>query len=181
MTLPNAWARHHNQGTSGTSSLPKINKQAPIYYASPTDVFPGTSGRTTALAKGGLTPTDKVAQPLVCSLSFATPLTVPAGNFVSLLSQSAKTLSKRKRDGPTITNPYTKKTRPETTQNFHSGGTKNDSPSNVEDDNEIDYVPITNQAINSNMEGKDIWEEDGIAAMHCKVFYLKVFPPVNPH
>ncbi len=56
MMLPNAWARHHGQGTPGTRSLPRINKQASKYYAPTADVFPPvTSGGTTAMAKGGLT------------------------------------------------------------------------------------------------------------------------------
>ena len=90
MGSPNAWARCHGQSTPGTCSSPRINKQAPKYYAPPMDGFPVTSGGTTAIAKGGQTPTGKVAQqpPLVCQLSFATPLAVPAGNSVSSLSQS---------------------------------------------------------------------------------------------
>jgi hypothetical protein len=31
------------------------------------------------------------------------------------------------------------------------------------------------------MEGKGTWEEDGITEQHRKAFYLKAFPPVNPH
>ena len=146
MTLPNAWARRHGEGTPGTRSSPRINKQAPKYYAHPVDGFPVTSGGTTAIAKGGQTPKGKVAEqpPLVRQLSFATPLAVPAGNSVSSLSQSTKTSSKGKRDGPTIANPYTKKTRSEPSQKSHSGGRKIDSPDNDEDDKELDYVPVTN-------------------------------------
>jgi hypothetical protein len=183
MTSPNARARHHDQGPPGTRSSPRINKQEPKYYAPPADGFPVTSGGTTALAKGGLTPKGRVAEqpPLVQQLSFATPLAVPAGNSISFLSQSTKTSSKGKYDGPTITNPKTKKTRSEPSQKSHSGGRKIDSPDNDEYDKELDYVPITNQAINNIMERKGTWEEDGITVQHCKVFYLKDFPPANPH
>ena len=31
------------------------------------------------------------------------------------------------------------------------------------------------------MEGKGIWEEDGITAQHCKSLYMKAFLQVNPH
>ncbi len=115
MGSPNAWARCHGHGTPSTCSSPRINKQAPKYYAPPMNGFPITSGGTTAIAKGGQTPKGKVAgqPPLVRQLSFATPLAVAAGNSVSYLSQSTKTSSKGKRDGPTIANPYTKNTRSE--------------------------------------------------------------------
>jgi hypothetical protein len=143
------------------------------------DGFPVTSGGTTALAKGGLTPKGRVAQqpPLVRQLSFATPLAVPA----SSLSQSTKTSSKGKRDGPTITNLYTKKTRSEPSQIFLSGDNQDYSPCNVEDDKELDCVPVTNQAVNNIMKGKGTWEEDAITAMHHKAFYMKAFPMANPH
>ena len=136
------------------------------------DGFPVTSGGTTAIAKGGQTPKGKVAEqpPLVHQLSFATPLAVPARNSVSSLSQSTKTSSKGKHDGPTIANPYTKKTRSDTSQKSHSGGRKIDSPDNHQDDKELDYVPVTHQAINNVMEGKGTWEEDAITAQHRKAF-----------
>jgi hypothetical protein len=152
MLSPNARARRHGRGTPGTRSSPRINKQAPKFYAPPADVFPVTSGGTTALAKGGQTPKGTVAQqtPLVRQLSFASNLlAVPAGTSVSSLSQSTKTSSRGKRGGPTITNPYTKKTRSEPSRKFHSGESKDNSPSNVEDDKDLDYVPVTNQAINN--------------------------------
>jgi hypothetical protein len=147
------------------------------------DGFPVTSGGTTALAKEGLTPKGRVAEqpPLVRQLSFVTPLAVPAGNSVSSLSQSTKISSKGKRDGPTIANPYTKKTRSEPSQKSNSGGRKIDSPDNHQDDKELDYVPVTHQAINNVMEGKGTWEEDAITAQHRKAFYMKAFPPLNPH
>jgi len=146
------------------------------------DGFPVTSGGTTAIAKGGQTPTGKVAQqpPLVHQLSFATPLAVPAGNSVSSLSQSTKTSSKGKRDGPTIANPYTKKTRSDPSQKLNSGRRNIDSSHNDQDDKELDYVPVTNQAINNIMEGKSTWEEDAIMAQHRKAFYMKAFPPGQP-
>jgi hypothetical protein len=100
---------------------------------------------TTAMAKGWFTPTDKVAKQMVCSLSFATPFAVQARNAVSSLSQSTKTSSRGKRDGPTINNLYTKKTRPELSQNFHCGRRKNNSLCNVEDGKEVDYNIVTNQ------------------------------------
>jgi hypothetical protein len=138
MTLPRA--RRHGQGTPGTRSSPRINKQAPKYYAPPMDGFPVTSGGTNAIAKGGHTPKGKVAEqpPLVRQLSFATPLAVPAGNSVSSLSQSTKTSSKGKRDGPTIANPYTKKTRSDPSQKSNSGGRNIDSSHNDQDDKELD-------------------------------------------
>ena len=72
MTSPNARARCHGQGIPGTRSSPRINKQAPKYYAHPVDGFPVTSGGTTAITKGGQTPKGKVAEqpPLVHQLSF---------------------------------------------------------------------------------------------------------------
>ena len=183
MGSPNARARRHGQGTPGTRSSPRLNKQAPKYYAPPMDGFPVTSGGTNAIAKGGHTPKGKVAgqPPLVRQLSFATPLAVAAGNSVSYLSQSTKISSKGKRDGPTIANPYTKNTRSEPSQKSNSRGRKIDSPDNDQDDKELDYVPVTNQAINNVMEGKGTWEEDAITAQHCKAFYTKAFPPINPH
>ena len=59
-----------------------------------------------------------------------------------------------------------KKTRSDPSKKFHSGERKDYSPSNVEDDKDIDYVPVTNQAISNIMEGKGTWEEDAITAMH---------------
>jgi len=98
------------------------------------------------------------------------------------LSHSTKTSSRGKRDGPTITNPYTKKTRSEPSRlKFHSGESKDYSPSNVEDDKELDYVPVTNQAVNNIMEGKGTWEEDAMTAMHRKAFYMKAYPVANRH
>ena len=174
--------RRHGRGTPGTRSSPRINKQAPKFYAPPADAFPVTSGGTTALAKGGQTPKGKVGQPLlVRQLSFANLLAVPAGTSVSSLSQSTKTSSRGKRDGPTISNPYTKKTRSAPSLKFHSGESKDYSPSNVEDDKDLDYVPVTNQAINCIMEGKGTWEEDAMTAMHRKAFYMKAYPVANLH
>ena len=185
MLSPNARARRHGRGTPGTRSSPRINKQAPKFYAPPAAAFPVTSGGTTALARGGQTPKGTVAQqpPLVRQLSYANILTVPAGTSVSSLSQSTKTSSRGKRDGPTITNPYTKKkTRSEPSLKFHSGEQSKDySPSNVEDDKDLDYVPVTNQAVNNIMEGKSTWEEDAMTAMHRKAFYMKAYPVANPH
>ena len=112
---------------------------------------------------------------MVRQLSFA------AGTSVSSLSHSTKTSSRGKRDGPTITNPYTKKTRSEPSLKFHSGESKDYSPSNVEDDKELDYVPVTNQAVNNIMEGKGTWEEDAMTAMHRKAFYMKAYPVANRH
>jgi hypothetical protein len=133
MSLPNTRARRHGRGTPGTRSSPRIYKQAPIYYAPPADdAFPVTSGGTTALARGaGQTPKGRVFPqhtPLVRQLSFANLLAVPAGASVSSLSQSTKTSSRGKRDGPTITNPYTKKTRSEPSLKFHSGESKDYPP-----------------------------------------------------
>jgi IS30 family transposase len=109
-------------------------------------------------------------------LSFAA---VPAGTSVSSLSQSTKTSSAGKRDGPTITNPYAKKTRSDPSLKFHPGESNDYSPSNVEDDKELDYVPVTNQAVNNIMEGKGTWEEDAMTAMHRKAFYMKAYPAEN--
>jgi hypothetical protein len=183
MSSPNARARRHGWGTPGTCSSPRMNKQAPKYYAPPADAFPVTSGGTTAMAMVGQTPKGRVAQPpLVRQLSFANLLAVPAGTSVSSLSQSTKTSSRGKRDGPTITNPYhAKKTRSEPSLKFHSGESNNYSPSNVEDDKELDFVPVTNQAVNNIMEGKGTWEEDAMTAMHRKVSYMKAYPVANPH
>jgi hypothetical protein len=108
MASPNARARHRGQGTPGSCFSPRLNKIAPKNYASPVAALPITSGGTTAIAKGGQTP-DHVGAPLVRSLSFATPLAVPATtNSVSSLSQSTKEASKTtktsagKRDGPSV-------------------------------------------------------------------------------
>ncbi len=172
MSSPNARAMRHGRGTPGTCSSPRINKQAPKYYAPPADAFPVNSGGTTALAKGWQTPKGRVVQqpPLVRQLSFANVLAVPAGTSFSSLSKTSSRGGKpdgpTKRDGPTITNPYTKKTRSEPSLKFHSGESNDYSPSNVEDDRELDYVPVTNQAINNIMEGKGTWEEDAMTANH---------------
>ena len=165
--------RRHGRGTPGTRSSPRINKQAPKFYAPPADAFPVTSGGTTALAKGGQTPKGR-QPPLVRQLSFANLLAVPAGTSVSSLSQSTKTSSRGKRDGPTFTNPSTKKTRSEPSLKFHSGESK-------DDDKDLDYVPVTNQAVNNIMEGKGTWEEDAMTANHRKAFYMKAYPVANPH
>jgi hypothetical protein len=49
------------------------------------------------------------------------------------------------------------------------------------DDKEDDYIPVTNAAVNKVMEGKVKWEDNHLTKQHHKAFYLKVFPPVNPH
>ena len=45
------------------------------------------------------------------------------------------------------------------------------------DDKDIDYVPVTNQAVNDIMEGKDGGELAAIIANHCNVFMKRAFPP----
>ena len=124
MMEPNARARRHGQGTPGTCFPPRINKQPPKYYAPLTVGFPVTSGGTTPLAKGGLTPKGRVAEQPLRQLSFATLLAVQAGNSTSSLSQSTKTSLKGICDGPNITNPYLKKTRSEPSQKSHLEETK---------------------------------------------------------
>jgi hypothetical protein len=45
-----------------------------------------------------------------------------------------------------------------------------DSNNPVKDDKDLDYVPITDQAVNDKMEGKDSWELAAMIANHCKSF-----------
>jgi hypothetical protein len=97
------------------------------------------------------------------------------------LSQSTKTSSKGKRDGPTLAKPYTKKIRSDPSHKSNSGERNIVSPHNDQDDKELDYVLVTNQATNNIMEGKGTWEEYAITAQHCKAFYMQAFPPSNPH
>ena len=99
--------------------------------------------------------------------------------ILSLLCPSQPRLPPRD-DGPTIANPYMKKTSSEPSQKSHSGRRKINSPDNDKDDKELDYVPVTNQGINNIMEGKGTWEEDVITAQHPEAFCMKAFPPVNP-
>jgi hypothetical protein len=143
--------------------------------------LPITSGGTTAIAKGGQTPRGHVGAPLVRSLSFATPLAVPATatNSVSSLSQSTKEASKTsktsagKRDGPSIAKSSEKRMKSNPT--FDSEAGTNYAPD--KEDKEADYVPITDKASSNIMDGKT-WEDDyGITKKHRKAFYLKAFPP----
>ncbi len=142
--------------------------------------LPITSGGTTVIAKGGQTPPDHVGAPLVHSLSFATPLAVPATamNSVSSLSQSTKEAAKTsagKRDGPSIAKLSEKRMKSDP---FDSEAGNNYAP-NMED-KEADYVSNTNKASSNIMDGK-AWEDDyGVTKKHCKAFYLKAFPPVDP-
>jgi hypothetical protein len=187
MASPNAQEMHRRQGTPGSRSSQRLNKIAPKNYAPPVAAaLPITSGGTTAIAKGGQTPPDHhVGAPLVRSLSFATPLAVPATtNSVSSLSQSTKEASKAsktsagKRDGPSSIAKSSEK-RMKSNSTFDSEARTNYAPD--KEDKEADYVPITNKASSNIMDGKT-WEDDyyGITEKHCKAFYLKAFPPVNP-
>ncbi len=47
---------------------------------------------------------------------------------------------------------------------------------NEKDDNERDYVPVNNQAVNDLMEGKDVWDLAVIIASHKKAFMERAFP-----
>jgi hypothetical protein len=50
----------------------------------------------------------------------------------------------------------------------HSGDEK--------DDKERDYVPVTNQAVNDLMEGKDVGDLAAIIVSHKKAFMERAFP-----
>jgi hypothetical protein len=65
---------------------------------------------------------------------------------------------------------------------FDSEARKNNAPfDNGHNDKEADFVPISDKAIDNIMDGK-IWEDDyGLTEQHRKAFYLKAFPPSNPH
>ena len=185
MASPNTRARHHGQGTPGSRSSPRFKKLPPKNYAPTAVAFPITSGGTTAIAKGGHTPPDHVGGTLVRSLSFATPLAVPASNSVSSLSQSTKETSKisaGKRDGPSIVQSSEKRMKSNPSSSFDSEARKNNASfDDGHNDKEADFVPITDKASNTIMDGKN-WEEDyGITERHRKAFNLKAFPPTNPH
>jgi hypothetical protein len=45
------------------------------------------------------------------------------------------------------------------------------------DDKDFDFVPVTNQAVNNIMEGKDGGELAAIIANHFNAFMKRVFPP----
>jgi hypothetical protein len=119
-------------------------------------------------------PTDHVGAPLVCSLSFTTPLAVPAttNSVSSLLSQSTKEASKTsktsagKRDGPSTAKSSDKRMK-----------STNDDYDLDKEDKEADYVPITNDASSNLMEGKTLEQDPLILEKHRKAFYLKAFPP----
>ncbi len=54
---------------------------------------------------------------------------------------------------------------------------QDDSDSGNEKDNkERDYVPVTNQAVNDLMEGKDVGDQAAIIASHKKAFMERAFP-----
>ncbi len=65
---------------------------------------------------------------------------------------------------------------------FDSEARKNNAPfDNGHKDKEADFLPITDKASKRIMDGKT-WEDDcGITEQHRKAFYLKAFPPINPH
>jgi hypothetical protein len=162
MVSPNTGARHHGQGTPGSHFLPRLKKIVPKHYAPPVAALPITSGGTTVIAKGGQTPPDHVGAPLVHSLSFATPLAVPATamNSVSSLSQSTKEASKTsagKRDGPSIAKLSEKRMKSDP---FDSEAGSNYAPD--KEDKEADYVPNTNKASSNIMDGK-AWEHGNTA------------------
>jgi hypothetical protein len=46
-----------------------------------------------------------------------------------------------------------------------------------EDNKERDYIPVTNQAVNDLMEGKDVGDLVAIIASHKKACMERVFPP----
>ncbi len=48
---------------------------------------------------------------------------------------------------------------------------------NEKDDKERDYIPVTNQAVNDLMEGKDIGDLAAIIASHKKAFMERASPP----
>ncbi len=181
MASPNARAWSHGQGAPGTRSSPRFKTLVPKSYAPTRVAFPITSGGTTAIAKGGQTPPDHVGAGLVRSLSFATPLAVPASNSVSSLSQSTKETSKisaGKRDGPSIAKASGKRMKSNPSTSFDSEAKKNNAPS---DDKEADFLPITDKAADNIMEDGKTWEEDyGLTEQHRKAFYLKAFPPTKP-
>jgi hypothetical protein len=162
------------------------NRQLPAYYAptaAPAVPFAITSGGTTAMAKGGRLPErDHCALLLARSLSFATPVAVQANSYVasnSLSSLSNSTSTRRhstKHDAPPP-NAFSsqKKMRKAKTDGVLDA---NDE----KDDKDADYIPVTNAAVNRVMEGNGTtWEDNPLTKQHCKAFYLRAFPPVNPH
>jgi hypothetical protein len=175
MASPNTGARHHGQGAPGICSLPRINKIAPKNYGSTLRAYPITSGGTTAVAKGGHTPPDNVGGTLVRSLSFATPVAVPASNSLSTLSQSTKETTKNtlgKCDAPSISKSSEKRMRGDPTSSFFDD----------KEDKELKYVPITDKAAKYFIGGygtKALDNNDDITKAHCKAFMLKAFPPVD--
>ena len=138
-----------------------------------------TSGGTTAVARGGgHNSEDDVPPPPARALSFATPRAEVATQSVSSLSWSTKTHStktsggKRNLNAANLSQPKKKVKQGE-----------DDGDVSIQDgkeDKDIDFVPITDQAMDDVINGMGTWERDdiehGIKMRHRQAFMAKAFP-----
>ena len=169
MSSPNVRAKAKPRGivpALGTRTSPRTNRNP---YATGTSggrrgnvvAAAITSGGTTAVARGGgHNSEDDVPPPPARALSFATPRAEVATQSVSSLSWSTKTHStktsggKRNLNAANLSQPKKKVKQGE-----------DDGDVSIQDgkeDKDIDFVPITDQAMDDVINGMGTWERDDI-------------------
>ena len=132
---------------------------------------------------GGRPSEDDVPAPPACVLSFATPRAEVATQSVSSLSWSTKTHSTKASGGKRNSNIAPNSSQPK--KKAKQGEDDDGSDVSIQDgkeDKDIDFLPITDQAMETPIEGKGMWEMDdsdfehGIKMRHREAFMAKAFP-----
>ena len=146
-----------------------------------------TSGGTTAVARGGMTPEDnvRVAPPPARALSFISPQTEFANHdSVSSLSLSTKTHSTAKtslgkHNLPNLSSEPKKKTKDAKVDCGEDDGDISIHEGNQEKDIIEDFIPITNKAMDNDFQGMEDDISHGIKMRHRKAFMAKAFPDLG--
>ena len=169
MSSPIARAKAKPRGqvpALGTRTSPRINRNA---YSATSGRPRGqvaaaavTSGGTTAVARGGVHSLEENRPaPPARALSFATPQAGAANQSVSSLSLSTKTHSTKASGGKRNSNIAPNSSQPK--KKAKQGEDDDGGDVSIQDgkeDKDIDFLPITDQAMKTPIEGKGMWETD---------------------
>jgi hypothetical protein len=125
-----------------------------------------TSGGTTAIARGGgaFPQYDNAFSPPACFLSFATPQAEFANCSVSSLSWSNRTPSTKtsvEKHNLSV-DPSNKVSEPRKKLKQGGGEDFDVSFEDDKDDKDIDFLPMTDKAIDLVIQGKGSWETNAI-------------------
>ena len=125
-----------------------------------------TSGETTAVARGDGAPPqcDNAFPPPSHTLSFATPQAEFANRSVSSMSWSTRTPSTKtsvEKYNPSV-DPSNKVSKPRKKMKQGGGEYFDVSFEDDKDDKDIDFLPVTDKAMDLVIQGKGSWETDAI-------------------